>query len=65
MKKAMEEEGERRAEHECWKIPDFKSEIFNGVKKDVINEMRKLTPEKANEAKIEFDTLKPKEGKGK
>ncbi|KAA6367961.1 MAG: hypothetical protein EZS28_036511, partial [Streblomastix strix] len=37
----------------------------NGVKKDVINEMRKLTPEKANEAKIEFDTLKPKEGKGK
>ncbi|KAA6385222.1 MAG: hypothetical protein EZS28_019250 [Streblomastix strix] len=65
IQQAMEEEGERRAEHECWKIHDFKSEIFNGVKEDIINEMQKLTPQKANEAQKVFDTLKPKEGKGK
>ncbi|KAA6375975.1 MAG: hypothetical protein EZS28_028497, partial [Streblomastix strix] len=65
MQQAMEEEGERRAAHECWKLPDFKSETFNGVKEAVINEMQRLTPKQANKARKKFETLKSEVGKGK
>ncbi|KAA6392158.1 MAG: hypothetical protein EZS28_012316 [Streblomastix strix] len=61
----MEEEGECRAAHECWKIPDFKSEIFTGLKQAVINKMQKFTPEKANDIKAVFETFESQEEKGK